>query len=51
MFTKLGNDAAFILRITLPRCALTVISLMSSSLPTCLFNIPVAARTHNPSRA
>ena len=31
---------AFIFRIMLPRCALTVISLIPSSLPTCLFGKP-----------
>ena len=35
-----GSESAFILRITWPRCAFTVISLMPSSPPTCLFSSP-----------
>ena len=37
MFTKSGSDSACIFRITCPRCTFTVISLMPSSAPTCLF--------------
>ena len=40
MPTNSANDVAFIFRITLPRCAFTVISLMPSSPPTCLFSSP-----------
>src|SRR6266481_7398730 len=40
IFTKSARESAFIFRITLPRCAFTVISLMLSSPPTCLFNRP-----------
>src|SRR5436309_4631720 len=40
IFTRSATDPAFILRITLPRWAFTVISLMPSSPPTCLFNFP-----------
>ena len=40
MDTRSGSEPAFILRITWPRCAFTVISLMPSSPPTCLFNSP-----------
>src|SRR5580693_5127801 len=36
------KELAFIFRITLPRCALTVISEMPSIPPTCLFNQPEA---------
>src|SRR3954462_6060296 len=38
--TRAGSDSAFIFRITCPRCALTVTSLMPSSPPTCLFSRP-----------
>jgi len=38
--TKSTRESAFIFRITWPRCAFTVISLMPSSPPTCLFNSP-----------
>ena len=38
LFTKSARELAFIFRITLPRCAFTVISLMPSSPATCLFN-------------
>jgi pimeloyl-ACP methyl ester carboxylesterase len=37
MCTRSARESAFIFRITLPRCAFTVISLPSSP-PTCLFN-------------
>ena len=40
MMTSAGSESAFIFRITWPRCALTVISLMPSSPPTCLFRRP-----------
>ena len=40
--TRAASDAAPILRMTLPRCALTVISLMPSANPTCLFSRPAA---------
>ena len=40
IFTRSARESAFIFRITLPRCVFTVISLMPSSLPTCLFNSP-----------
>jgi hypothetical protein len=43
MVTRSGRERAFIFRITLPRCPFTVISLMSSSLPTCLLSV---ARDH-----
>ena len=38
--TRSAREAACIFRITLPRCAFTVISLMPSSPPTCLFKRP-----------
>jgi len=38
--TNSGSESAFIFRITWPLWALTVISLMPSSPPTCLFNSP-----------
>jgi hypothetical protein len=44
--TRSAREPASILRITLPRCAFTVILLIPSSPPTCLFNRP---RTTNPS--
>src|SRR6266851_944595 len=40
IFTRSARESAFIFRITLPRCAFTVISLMPSSPPTCLFSKP-----------
>jgi hypothetical protein len=40
MLTKSGKERALIFAMTLPRCALTVISLIPSSPPTCLFNNP-----------
>src|SRR2546423_11728474 len=40
ILTRSAREPAFIFRITFPRCALTVISLMPSSAPTCLFNSP-----------
>src|SRR5258708_2622787 len=40
IFTNSARESAFIFCITLPRCAFTVISLMPSSPPTCLFNRP-----------
>ncbi len=40
ILTRSGRELAFIFCITLPRCALTVISLIPSSPPTCLFNRP-----------
>jgi len=44
IFTKSAKEWAFIFCITLPRCAFTVISLMPSSLPTCLFNRPATTK-------
>ena len=38
--TRSAREPASILRIILPRCAFTVISLIPSSPPTCLFNRP-----------
>src|SRR2546425_2379699 len=38
--TRPARESAFIFRITWPRCAFTVISLMPSSPPTCLFSRP-----------
>ncbi len=38
ILTRSGREPAFIFCITLPWCALTVISLMPSSPPICLFN-------------
>ena len=40
MFTRCASELALIFRIMLPRCAFTVISLMSSSAPICLFKRP-----------
>lgn len=40
MLTRAGRELAFIFRFTFPLCALTVISLMPSSPPTCLFSRP-----------
>jgi uncharacterized protein YciI len=40
IFTSAGRESAFIFCMTFPRCALTVISLMPISQPTCLFNSP-----------
>lgn len=40
MVTKSASEPAAIFRITLPRCAFTVISLIPSLPPTCLFNRP-----------
>ena len=40
MLTNSARDSTFIFRIMLPRCALTVISLIPSSLPTCLLGKP-----------
>ena len=40
ILTRSARDSAFILCITRPRCAFTVISLMPSSPPTCLFKRP-----------
>jgi hypothetical protein len=40
MVTRSGNDCACILRMTLPLCALTVISLMPSFAAMSLFSIP-----------
>ena len=40
IFTKSARESALIFSITLPRCAFTVISLIPSSPPTCLFNNP-----------
>ena len=45
MCTSAGSESAFIFRMTWPRCAFTVISLMPSSPPTCLFKRPEATRT------
>src|SRR5579864_354127 len=42
--TSSARESTFIFRITLPRCALTVISLIPSSPPTCLFNKPDTTR-------
>ncbi len=47
MFTNAGSDAAFILRITWPRWAFTVISLIPSSPPTCLFKSPETTSSHD----
>src|SRR5712692_534610 len=38
--TRSARESALIFRITLPRCAFTVISLIPSSPPTCLFSKP-----------
>src|SRR5262245_53089008 len=43
--TKSGSDPAFILRITRPLCACSVMSLMPSSQPNCLFNRPEMTNT------
>ncbi len=40
MRARSGSDFAFILRMTRPRCAFTVISLMPRSPATCLFILP-----------
>ena len=40
IFTRSARESAFIFRITWPRWAFTVISLMPSSPPICLFNRP-----------
>jgi len=40
MLTSSANESAFIFRMTLPRWNFTVISLIPSSPPTCLFNKP-----------
>src|SRR4029077_16311755 len=40
IFTNSARESAFIFCITLPRCAFTVISLIPSSPPTCLFSRP-----------
>src|ERR1700722_14752997 len=40
IFTRSARESAFIFCITLPRCAFTVISLIPSSPPTCLFSRP-----------
>src|SRR6267378_4385289 len=40
ILTKSAREPTFIFRITLPRCVLTVISLVPSSAPTCLFKRP-----------
>ena len=40
MLTRSGKERAFIFSMTLPRCPLTVISLIPNSPPTCLFNNP-----------
>ena len=40
IFTESASDRAFIFRITWPRCAFTVISLIPSWKPTCLFSRP-----------
>src|SRR5215470_6919201 len=42
IFTKCARESAFIFCITCPRCFFTVISLIPSSPPTCLFNRPDA---------
>ena len=41
MVTRFGSESAFILRITWPLWAFTVISLMPSSPPTCLVKSPL----------
>src|SRR5258707_15076639 len=41
IFTRSARESAFIFCIILPRCAFTVISLIPSFKPTCLFNMPV----------
>ena len=45
--TRSGSESAFILRMTWPLCAFTVISLMPSSPPTCLFNRPGDDQCHH----
>src|SRR2546429_8580272 len=45
IFTSSGSESAIIFCITLPRWAFTVISLMPSSPPTCLFNRPETTRS------
>lgn len=40
ILTKSASELAFIFDMTFPRCALTVISLMLNSPPTCLFKSP-----------
>ena len=40
IFTRSARESALIFRITWPRCAFTVISLIPSSPPTCLFSKP-----------
>src|SRR5216683_6751205 len=40
ILTRSAREPAFIFRITLPRCVFTVISLVPSSAPTCLFKKP-----------
>jgi hypothetical protein len=45
MLTSAGSESAFILRITWPRCAFTVISVIPSSPPTCLFKRPETTST------
>ena len=47
MWTRAGSESAFIFRMTWPRWAFTVISLMPSSPPTCLFKRPEATRHHD----
>src|ERR1700722_15530813 len=42
ILTRSAMESARIFSMTLPRCAFTVISLMPSSLPTCLFGLPEA---------
>ena len=51
MFTRFANEFAFIFCMTLPRCAFTVISLMPSSPPTCLFSRPDATNVTSRSRS
>ena len=47
IFTKSATELAFIFCITWPRCAFTVISVMPSSPPTCLFNSPETTKRHD----
>ena len=46
-FTRSASERAFIFSITRPRCAFTVISLIPSSPPTCLFRRPAHHQRHD----
>jgi hypothetical protein len=48
MVTRFGSESAFILRITWPLWAFTVISLVPSSPPTCLFKSPRVSLLRRP---